>query len=402
MEHALETTPRRRVLWLLFRHFFTIALFVVGGGYAIILAAEEIFVKKLRWLKDGELFEMLTIIQTVPGLTAGNAAIYVGYRSAGHLGALIALGAVALPSYLIICLISFGFGSIPMDNLYVQGGFIGIRTALTGLTLAAVIRMWPKAVRGKYDFLALLLAFLSILVLNWNPAIMLGAGIIGGIIREKLRRSRSRSAGANHQESGIAELLTMFFLFLVFGFLCIGGGSVLMPLYIQELVDARHWLTLQELSDVAAISQATPGPIGVNLATFLGFRQGGMLGALLCTVGLLLPSYLLMLAALSSLERWHQSLVVRGIIDGLAPVVVGLMAATMVIYLELSVFTEPIPWRYFGGKILGFAGDYPEGFRVCLGSLPIFIASVWLLYKGKCSIMTAIFSSAAFGAFFCR
>ena len=171
---------------------------------------------------------------------------------------------------------------------------------------------------------------------------------------------------------------------------------------IQELVDARHWLTLQELSDVAAISQATPGPIGVNLATFLGFRQGGMLGALLCTVGLLLPSYLLMLAALSSLERWHQSLVVRGIIDGLAPVVVGLMAATMVIYLELSVFTEPIPWRYFGGKILGFAGDYPEGFRVCLGSLPIFIASVWLLYKGKCSIMTAIFSSAAFGAFFCR
>ena len=131
MESELANVPFGKRIRLLFWNFFKIALFVVGGGYAIILAAEEIFVRKLRWLKDGELLEMLTVIQAIPGLTAGNAAIYVGYRTAGQWGALAALVAVALPSYIIICLVSLGFGVIPMENLYVQGAFIGVRTALS-------------------------------------------------------------------------------------------------------------------------------------------------------------------------------------------------------------------------------------------------------------------------------
>ena len=78
MENELSELPRGHVLWLLFFNFFKIALFVVGGGYAIILAAEDIFIRKLHWLRDGELMDMLAIIQTIPGLMAGNAAIYVG------------------------------------------------------------------------------------------------------------------------------------------------------------------------------------------------------------------------------------------------------------------------------------------------------------------------------------
>lgn len=70
MENELSGLPRGRVLWLLFFNFFKIALFVVGGGYAIILAAEDIFIRKLHWLRDGELMDMLAIIQTIPGLMA--------------------------------------------------------------------------------------------------------------------------------------------------------------------------------------------------------------------------------------------------------------------------------------------------------------------------------------------
>ena len=114
MNTELTSQPRGKVLWLLFYHFFKIALFVVGGGYAILLAAEEIFVKRLHWLKDGELMDMLAIIQTIPGLLAGNAAIYVGYRSAGRLGALVALTGVALPSFLVITIVAMGFSWIPM------------------------------------------------------------------------------------------------------------------------------------------------------------------------------------------------------------------------------------------------------------------------------------------------
>ncbi len=402
MTEALEQMPRRAVLWLLFRNFFLIALFVVGGGYAIILAAEEIFVRKLRWLKDGELFEMLTVIQTVPGLTAGNAAIYVGYRSAGQLGALVALVAVALPSYVVICLVAMGFDAIPMENVYVQGAFIGVRTALCGLTLAAVIRFWPKAVRGIAGLLAAALSFELVAFSHVNLAIPLAAGVAAGILRGVLRAFRPAGEAKEEAERGMAELVTMFLLFLWFGVLCIGGGSVLMPLYIQELVDARCWLDRIELNNLAAISQVTPGPIGVNLATFLGFRQGGILGALLCTIGLLLPSYVLMMAALRSLRRWNRSPVVDGIMETVAPVTLGLMAATMLIYLECSLFTAAIPWRYLGGLLAERWSAYEGTFRICLGAVPVFLASTWLLYKNKCSIMCAIFSSAAFGALFCR
>ena len=181
MESALNDVPFAKRLRLLFWNFFKIALFVVGGGYAIILAAEEIFVRKLHWLKDGELLEMLTVIQAIPGLTAGNAAIYVGYRTAGQWGALIALVAVALPSYLIICLVAVGFGVIPMENLYVQGAFIGVRSALGGLTLAALLRIWKKTVRGYLGALIISVCFIGVTFFAVNPAWLLFGAMGTGI-----------------------------------------------------------------------------------------------------------------------------------------------------------------------------------------------------------------------------
>lgn len=140
----------------------------------------------------------------------------------------------------------------------------------------------------------------------------------------------------------------------------------------------------------------------MNLATFLGFRQGGYFGALICTIGLLLPSYLLMQLALRSLARWEESPVVRGIMDGIGPVTIGLMAATTVIYLELSLFTAPLPWAYLTELATGKLEAYHGPFRLCLGALPIFLLSGWVLYRNKCSIMVTIFGSAALGALLCR
>ena len=79
MENELSELPRGRVLWLLFFNFFKIALFVVGGGYAIILAAEDIFIRKLHWLRDGELMDMLAIIQTIPAAIAPRRS-HAGFR----------------------------------------------------------------------------------------------------------------------------------------------------------------------------------------------------------------------------------------------------------------------------------------------------------------------------------
>ena len=178
---GLSGLSRGRILWLLFFNFLKIATFVLGGGYAIVLAAENIFIRKLHWLRDGELMDMLAIIQTIPGLMAGNAAIYVGYRAAGRLGALVALTGVALPSFTIITLISLGFSHLPMENVYVQGAFIGVRSALGGLTLAALLRIWKKTVRGCLGALIISVCFIGVTFFAVNPAWLLFGAMGTGI-----------------------------------------------------------------------------------------------------------------------------------------------------------------------------------------------------------------------------
>ncbi len=178
----LAQIPRGRVLWLLFYNFFKIALFVVGGGYAIILAAEDIFIRKLKWLKEGELMDMLAIIQSIPGLLAGNAAIYVGFRAAGRLGALVALTGVALPSFAIITIIAMGFSHLPMDNIYVQGAFIGVRSALGGLVLAALLRTWRKIMVNRFAYVVAMACFAGVIFAGVNPAWLLLGSMVAGIV----------------------------------------------------------------------------------------------------------------------------------------------------------------------------------------------------------------------------
>ncbi|MDD4818072.1 MAG: chromate transporter [Victivallaceae bacterium] len=182
MNMTLNETPYRRRLWILFREFFCIALFVVGGGFAILLVAEQVFVRKRQWLRAGELTDMLALIQTVPGLTAGNIAIYVGHRVAGFPGALLALFAVALPSFIVITLVAVGFDFLPMDNVLFRGAFIGVRTAMAGLTLVVIFQIWRGSVRNKTQLTLCVLGTLAVLFFHLNPGWLILAGLLFGVI----------------------------------------------------------------------------------------------------------------------------------------------------------------------------------------------------------------------------
>ena len=153
-----ETRERSEKAGLLplFWEWFKIALFVVGGGYAIIVVADEVFGRKRRWLREGELLEHLPIISSIPGLIAGNSAIYVGLKTNGRLGALVALAGVALPSIMIFLGVSVGFASIPKDNIWIEGAFLGLRNGIcAGVSDYSAVRpersipctrkFWPKA-----------------------------------------------------------------------------------------------------------------------------------------------------------------------------------------------------------------------------------------------------------------
>ena len=193
----------------------------------------------------------------------------------------------------------------------------------------------------------------------------------------------------------MTNIFHIFLLFCYFGLLCFGGGNALTPLYIDHLVNEQHWMTLQEFGDLTAISQMTPGPIGVNAATFFGFRQGGIPGAFVATIGLLVPSYFLVILALRSLKRWEKSFLVQGIMTGIHPATTGMILAALLIFMQMSVFSAEIPWGYW----LGIVKNAPEtAFFVRPLAVVIFCAATWLLYKGRISIMSVIFGSAAVGA----
>ena len=131
-------------------------------------------------------------------------------------------------------------------------------------------------------------------------------------------------------------------LFLKYGALCFGGGFVLVPMYMEDFVgEAAPYLqvTAEEFSNLMALTQMTPGPIGVNGATFFGYRLAGVLGSVVASAALLLPGSLLAFVAFRSLERFSASRVVKGLLTGVRPASVALMAVALWAFAKMCVVT---------------------------------------------------------------
>jgi chromate transporter len=124
----------------------------------------------------------------------------------------------------------------------------------------------------------------------------------------------------------VALLLTLSTVFLRIGSITFGGGFVMIPLIEAEVVDSNHWLTHQEFVDATALGQITPGPVLIT-ATFIGYRVAGTLGALVATISIFLPSFLMTVVAGSSLARFHTNKIVQSFLKGVTPAVVGLLVA---------------------------------------------------------------------------
>ena len=178
----LAEMTRRQILIRLFIEYCKISLFIVGGGYAIIIAADDVFGRRLKWLKEGELLDHLPIFQTVPGLIAGNSAIYVGSKVAGISGSCIALVGTALPSLVIIIAIAMGVSWVSTENPYVQGAFIGLRSAFCGIVLATIIKSWKKMVNSVYAYLCVPLCCIAIIGWKIPAKYLLVGAIVFGIV----------------------------------------------------------------------------------------------------------------------------------------------------------------------------------------------------------------------------
>ncbi len=191
---SYRAIPALKRNWILFWSFFKITSLVIGGGYAIIAAAQEEFVTRRRWLTEDDVLEMVTITQTVPGILACNSAIYIGWRIGGYAGAFAALAGSVLPSLIIIMLIAAGVDRIRflIETPEVQGAFKGIIGCIVGMVAVTALKMRKKAVRGMFGWLVALGCFAGLCVFGINPALLIAGAIALGLLRVGFDRLRGR------------------------------------------------------------------------------------------------------------------------------------------------------------------------------------------------------------------
>ena len=123
-------------------------------------------------------------------------------------------------------------------------------------------------------------------------------------------------------------LLQLFYEFFRAGLLAVGGGLATLP-FLRDISVRLHWFTLAELTDMIAVAESTPGPIGVNTATYAGYRVAGIPGALTATFGLILPAFLIMLAVVTVLQHFRENRFVIAVLRVLRPASVALVAAAV-------------------------------------------------------------------------
>ena len=134
-------------------------------------------------------------------------------------------------------------------------------------------------------------------------------------------------------------LLRLAFEFFKTGLFAVGGGLATLP-FLYAMGTATGWFNAQDVANMIAISESTPGPMGVNMATYVGFQCGGVLGGVIATAGLVTPSVIVIIIVYKFLERFRKSTLVENAFYGLRPIVVGLIASAGFGVIVLSLFNK--------------------------------------------------------------
>lgn len=174
--------------------------------------------------------------------------------------------------------------------------------------------------------------------------------------------------------------IELFFTFFMIGAFTFGGGYAMLPL-IQEEVLRKGWMPLSEIVNFIAISESTPGPFAINIATYVGSEMGGLLGSICATLGVTLPSFIIILIVARCYDAFRKSRIVAGAMSGLKPAVVGLISAAILSIAQ----TVLMPTGVFALN---------AGLAV---SLVIFAIALFLVLKKKAHPVLIIVMGAALG-----
>ncbi|MBP5643248.1 MAG: chromate transporter [Bacteroidales bacterium] len=132
----------------------------------------------------------------------------------------------------------------------------------------------------------------------------------------------------------------LFWAYLKIGILGFGGGYAMLSMIQFEVVDHYNWMTMEEFADIVALSQMTPGPVSINLATFIGYTVGGIWGSLLATAAIVLPSLLMLVLVLKFLFKNKENYIVKTTLASMKPVIAGLIFVAALLMMNPTSFVD--------------------------------------------------------------
>lgn len=327
----------------LVRYFLRLGFLGFGGPVALVGQMERELVDDKKWLTKEQMREAIAICQSLPGPLAIQVGIYISYLRCGFLGAWAGGWTFILPNFLIVA--ALGALYVYLGDLQpITSIFYGVSPAVIALILHSCYRL---AKLGMEDWLQWAIAAVCLAVtvaLQAEVALLfIGAGIVGMLYYGSLFKRTPAALTvtvpilAQFAPGASASILTKLLLFfLKAGSLTFGSGLVIVPFLQQGLVEQFGWLDQRQFLIAVAIGMISPGPVVIT-ATFVGYLVAGFWGSLVSTVGIFLPSFLLVLIAAPLLARYRGNPNVQGFVKGAYAAAIGTILGASILLGRIAI-----------------------------------------------------------------
>lgn len=336
--------PRAGRLGEVTRYFLRLGVLGFGGPVALVGLMERELVAGRGWLTRSEMREAVAVCQSLPGPLAIQVGIFVSYLRAGFWGAWAGGWAFILPNFLIVVALAALY--VAFDGLpWMTAVFYGVSPAVIALILHSC---WRLAKLGMEDWLQWAIAatcFTVTVALQAEVALLfIGAGVIGILYYGTLFRGGKPPAlmAVAPIATGTAKGVDLAILgklgafFLKAGTLTFGSGLVIVPFLEKGLVQQTGWLDGREFLVAVAVGMISPGPVVIT-ATFVGYLVAGFWGSLVGTVGIFLPSFLIVLIVAPILVRHRNNANVQGFVKGAYGAAIGTILGASVLLGKIAI-----------------------------------------------------------------
>jgi len=316
------------------------------GGPAIMGIMQAEFQERRQWTSQPRFLEGMALVNVLPGATATQLGIFLGYVRGGWWGGLLAGLCFAAPAFLVMLALTIAYAAIGVSPI-LRGALYGLGPVVLAIFFAALVRLGRSALRSwSHGLIALGAAVAALLGPLGAAAILLLAGGVGlflfhdkrlgtlvlagiAIVLALLSLATWSPLGSSVSPEAEPTLGRIASLFAAIGAVTFGGGLTMIALLEEHVVNHLHWLTPREFVDGLALGQLTPGPV-LMLAAYVGYKVLGITGAVVAAAAIFLPSFVLMLVLLPVFDRIRTLTWARAVMQGIVPGVIGVMAVALV------------------------------------------------------------------------